>query len=81
MTRAIDQQLNAVDFNNNGCGCRLTDVPYLKRDVRGWQLGVTVCEFDDDTVIFRADGNRLTARHAGKRYSVPLDTSMPDDFA
>lgn len=70
---------NGVDFYNNGCLCRMEDVPYLKRDPRGWGLGITISVVDTESrfnntalVVFYEDGNRLRADYNGKTYTVPL---------
>ncbi len=74
-----------VQFVNSGA---LTDyTPYMKRAPRAHGLGITLIEYNThnrhhviDLVRFNEDTNRLTARWAGQTYSVPLDTSHPNEY-
>lgn len=68
---------HGVNFYNSGCLSRLTQVPYLKRDPRGWGLGIVLHEADTNSryemgtlVTYEQMGEYLTARFAGKEYRV-----------
>jgi len=74
-----------VQFVNSGA---LTDyTPYMKRAPTAHGLGITLIEYNTynrhhviDLVRFNEGTNRLSARWAGQTYSVPLDTSHPNEY-
>lgn len=76
---------NGVNFYNSGCISRTEHVPYLRRDPRGWGLGIVVNLFDQNSryeegtlVNFHEKGKVLEASYKGKVYRVPLDKSSPE---
>ena len=76
-----------INIYNSPCMCRLDKLPYMKRAPQGWGLGVTVNRFDPNgydergTIVnFREKGNSLVTDFEGKRFSVELDKSAPDDY-
>lgn len=74
-----------VQFVNSGA---LTDyTPYLKRAPRAHGLGITLIEYNTynryhtiDLVRFNEGTDKLSARWAGQTFSVPLDTSHPNEY-
>lgn len=81
-------KLPGVDFWNSPCLSRIEQVPYLKRDPKGWKLGITLNYFKPRSravrgtiIIFEREGGELAAYYDGMRFATPLDIDTPDDYA
>lgn len=78
---------SGVQFVNAPCLSRLEHVPYLKRDPKGWGLGLVVAYYDPTSryhelhlIHFEERGNKLVARFNGNVYEVELDKTLPQDY-
>ncbi len=68
---------SGVDFWNAPCLSRIERLPWLKRDPRGWGLGIFVAQFEErgiygQNILFEPRGRSLIARLDGRVYETEL---------
>lgn len=63
---------DGVKFVNSPCLCSL-EPPYMKRDPKGWGLGITLIENNVPTLVrYQQHGNELKAYVLGKEYKTKV---------